>query len=72
MNLPSVPPKILHEFNFVLSKSSKPAVFHKFRGTSVSKVNFEPLKSTKIHQNQNSESQNVLKWQILHFENPQN
>ena len=28
---------------------------------------FKPSKSAKIHENQKSEPQNMLKWQILHF-----
>ena len=32
----------------------------------------QPSKRAKIHKNQNSEPLNVLKWLILHFENPQN
>ena len=32
---------------------------------------YQLLKSVKIHKNQNSEFTNVLKWQILHFQNLQ-
>ena len=33
---------------------------------------FQPSKGAKMLKSQNSEPQNVLKWQILHFKNPQN
>ena len=33
---------------------------------------FQPSKSAKIHENQNSDPLNVLKWHIFNFKNPRN
>ena len=49
--------QILREIKFVEFRSSKTAIF----------ALFGALKDAKIHENQNSEPLNVLKWQILHF-----
>ena len=59
---------ILREINFGELRSCKTAIL-----AILGAVNFWyfgkylPSKSAKIHENQNSEPLNVLKWQILHF-----
>jgi len=63
---------ILREINFGEFGSSKKAIFAIFWALNfVALVNFSLQKVAKIHENQNSKPLNVLKYQILHFYNPQ-
>ena len=66
--------QILREINFEESRSFKSAVFAILGSIKiVNLLNFNLLKVQKfIQKNQNSESLNVLKWQILNIENPKN
>ena len=65
--------QILREINFWESRRSKNVVFAIYRVLNfVNLVNCSLSKSAKIHKIQNSEPPNVLKWQILHFQNPLN
>ena len=58
--------QILCEINFWDSRSSKTAVFAIFAKDCefCSFGKFQPLKIARIHENQNSEPLNVLKWLI--------
>ena len=59
-------------FTQTLLKFSKIAIFVIVGAVNcASIVNFS-LQSAKIHRNQNSELPNVSKFQVLHFEKPQN
>ena len=59
---------ILREINFEESRISKIAIYCNSKGSELCLFGkLQPLKSAKIHENQNSEQLNVLKWQILYF-----
>ena len=59
-------------YELLESKSSKTAVFAIFEAAHiVNLVDFSPKENTNIYQNLISEPLNVLKWQILHLQNPQ-
>ena len=60
--------QILREIKFWDSRSAKTTLLPLY----VNFVNYQPSKSAKILGIQNLEPLNVLKWQILHFKNPQN
>ena len=57
--------QILREVNFWNSRSAKTATFAILG--AVDFVKYQLSKSAKIHENQNSEPLNLLKWLILHF-----
>ena len=59
---------ILREINIRHPGSSKNAIFCHIGDSEFWFFGqFQPSKSAKIHGNQNSETINVVKWQILHF-----
>ena len=64
--------QILREINFGVFRGSKNAIFCNYGDRILIFGKFQTSKSEKIHKNQISEPVNVLKWQILHFENLQN
>ena len=60
--------QILREINFGYSRSAKPVVFAISRAVKfVDLVEFSLQKVQKLIKDQNSEAQNLLKWQILQF-----
>ena len=60
--------QILRGLNLVESRSSKNIAIAIFECPGLGECsNFQLSKSAKIHKNENSEPQNVLERQILHF-----
>ena len=65
--------QILREINFGESRSARNAVFTILGVLNFANLeNFSLQKVQKFIKNQNSEPLNVVKRQILHFQNPQN
>ena len=66
--------QILREINFSESRSSKTAFFAILEALNLSNLcsRFQSSKIAKNHKNKISEPLKVLKWQIMHFYNPQN